>query len=163
MERNRNCSISRAVFLLPALSLLLFQDVPAFAGVPPEPPGGIESDDARSRAAELIGYYHSIALSPEEEMVWKEALSSIRAPCCSDFSMATCCCPCNLAKSVWGLAKQLIRTRGYDSAQVKKAVLDWLRFANPNGYSGKACFTAGGCIRSFDKDGCGGMDDKKIS
>jgi hypothetical protein len=114
-----------------------------------------------SQAPQLIAYYHAIRLTPEQEQMKHEALSSIPAPCCSNFSIATCCCPCNLAKSVWGLAHHLIAERRYDVPAVRQAVVDWLASSNPNGYSGDACFT-GGCQRAFSQNGCGGMDEQHV-
>lgn len=120
-----------------------------------------QPNDARTQAAKYIGYYRSITLTPEQEKIKETALSSIPAPCCSNFSIATCCCPCNLAKSVWGLSHFLIAKRNYNSEQVGKAVVEWMQSANPSGYTGNACFT-GGCNRPFKQNGCGGMDEKKI-
>ena len=91
----------------------------------------------------------------------ERALSTIPAPCCAKYTMATCCCPCNLAKSAWGLSKYLIAERGYEAPRVRKTVLDWLRVTNPDGYTGNACFT-GGCDRSFADNGCGGMNEKQL-
>ncbi len=117
---------------------------------------------SRQEAADFIRYYHSIVLTPEQEAIKSVALSAIPAPCCSNSSIATCCCPCNLAKSAWGLAHFLIAKHGYSAPQVKTAVEEWLRSSNPRGYSGDACYTRG-CGRSFDHDGCGGMDEERIS
>jgi hypothetical protein len=118
--------------------------------------------DLPQQPAELIGYYHSIALTPAQEAIKQEALAAIPAPCCSSSSIATCCCPCNLAKSVWGLAHFLIAKRGYSAPQVRATVEGWLVASNPRGYSGKACFNRG-CGRPFDHDGCGGMDEAQVS
>jgi hypothetical protein len=117
--------------------------------------------DAHRQAAEFISYNHSIVLTPEQQKVMDEALSSIPAPCCNRFSMATCCCPCNLAKSAWGFSKFLIARQRSTALQVRAAVTEWLEFTNPKGYTGDACFT-GGCARSFEDNGCGGMDEKQI-
>jgi hypothetical protein len=114
-----------------------------------------------AEAARFIEHYHAIRLTPEQERIKQDALESIPAPCCNQFSMATCCCPCNLAKSVWGLTHHLIAERRYDASAVRQAVLDWLASSNPGGYSGDACFT-GGCQRPFSQNGCGGMDERHI-
>jgi hypothetical protein len=124
--------------------------------------GDLELYDARSQASEFISYYHSIALSPEQEKIKHHALSAIPAPCCEDYSIATCCCPCNLAKSVWGLSHFLIAEQGYDASKVKEAAEQWISFTNKSGYAGDACYK-GRCNQSFEKDGCGGMDEKRIS
>lgn len=130
------------------------------SGAPASP--DLQATDIRQQAADFIRYYHSIVLTSEQEAINRAALSAIPAPCCANTSIATCCCPCNLAKSVWGLAHFLIAKRGYSAPQVKAAVEDWLHSSNPGGYSGNACYTHG-CGRSFDHNGCGGMDETRIS
>lgn len=117
--------------------------------------------DAHQQAAEFIAYDHSIVLTPEQKNVMDEALSSIPAPCCAQYSIATCCCPCNLAKSTWGLSKFLIARQHADVTRVRAAASEWLQFSNPSGFTGDACFTKG-CNRSFEKNGCGGMDERYI-
>jgi hypothetical protein len=57
---------------------------------------------------QLIGYYNAARLTSEQKSIMQNALLPLKAPCCDDNSMATCCCPCNLAKSVWGLSSYLI-------------------------------------------------------
>lgn len=117
--------------------------------------------NVRQQTEEFIGYNKWISLTPEQQRIKTQALSSIPAPCCSKYSMATCCCPCNLAKSVWGLANHLIAEKRYDAPRVKQAVLQWIRFTNPNGSAGNACFQ-GRCGRAFREDGCGGMDEATV-
>lgn len=121
----------------------------------------IEFYDAREQAAEFISYYHSISLKPEGEEIKKEALSAIPAPCCKDYSIATCCCPCNLAKSVWGLSHLLIAREECSAVEVREVVERWIAFTNESGYSGVACYTKG-CNRPFEADGCGGMSESRI-
>jgi hypothetical protein len=118
--------------------------------------------DAPSQAAEFIGYSRSIALTPAQRKVRDAALDAMAAPCCKDFRLATCCCPCNLVKSAWGLTNYLIARLGATPAEVRKAVGGWLAFVNPAGFSGNACNTAGGCTRRFSHDGCGGMDERNL-
>lgn len=113
------------------------------------------------RTREFMSYNESLSLNPEQRKVFLDALSPIPAPCCSKNSMATCCCPCNLAKSVWGLSKYLIVKRNYTSSQVRKSASEWLHVTNPQGYSGDACPT-GHCNRSFAENGCGGMNAEKL-
>ena len=127
--------------------------VPLPVATPVSPPPG---RDFRAEAAKYIGYYNSYRLTPDQEGIKTAALEKIKAPCCDDNSMATCCCPCNMAKAVWGMSAYLIVEEGYNARQLEKAVRDWLAAANPNGFSGHACYTSG-CGRSFDQDGCGGM------
>jgi len=117
--------------------------------------------EARQQAAEFIAHDRSITLSPEQQAIMKQGLSSIPAPCCSQFSIATCCCPCNLARSTWGLAKLLITRERADSTRVAAVATEWLRFSNPHGYTGDACFQ-GGCERPFELNGCGGMHENHV-
>lgn len=118
--------------------------------------------DAPSQTAEFIGYSRSISLSPAQLKVREKALRSMAAPCCKEFPLATCCCPCNLAKSAWGLANYLIARKGATAERVTATVGDWLAFVNPGGFSGDACDSAGGCARRFAHNGCGGMDEKNL-
>ena len=122
---------------------------------------GIKFYDAHSQAKEFIAYSNSIPLTPEQEKTKSEALSAIPAPCCSNYSISTCCCPCNLAKSVWGLSNFLIAERNYNANQVKEAVSEWIHFTNKDGYAGNACYK-GRCNLPFREDGCGGMDERRI-
>jgi hypothetical protein len=118
-------------------------------------------DDVHARAVEFIEYSHTVALTKEQEQTKREALGAIPAPCCADYSIATCCCPCNLAKSVWGLAKYAIARLGYDVPRTRALVVDWLKATNPKGYSGDSCFR-GGCPKPFAANGCGGMKEDAL-
>ena len=97
--------------------------------------------DVRQQTLEFHAYNRSITLTAEQRAVMHEALSTLRAPCCSDRTAATCCCPCNMAKSWWGLSKYLIAERGYGSDQVREAVAECIQFKNPDGFTGDACYT----------------------
>jgi hypothetical protein len=116
--------------------------------------------DAPAQAAEFIGYNRSITLTPEQQQIRDKALAGLSAACCDKFSQDTCCCPCNLAKSVWGLSNYLIARRNASVAEVREAAKGWLKFVNPKGFTGDICDTADGCDRSFSSDGCGGMDER---
>lgn len=140
-----------ALFALNAL----FQDEGAAVASP------IEFTDVKAHTEEFMGYYETIQLTPEQELVKRKALSGIRAPCCSDNSAYTCCCPCNMAKTWWGLSHHLIADEGYGAEKVEAAVEGWIDFINPKGFSGNACYT-GGCVRPFHRNGCGGMDDARV-
>jgi hypothetical protein len=109
----------------------------------------------------FISYYSSIKLTPEQEKVKNDALSRMPAPCCSDYSMASCCCPCNFAKSVWGLAAHLIVNEGYNADQLEDAANRWIDFAYTSGFAGDACYE-GRCGVPFSEDGCGGMTEQLI-
>ncbi len=117
--------------------------------------------DAGVQAREFIGYYHSIQLTPQQELVKQRALSRIPAPCCSDNSAYTCCCPCNMAKTWWGLSHYLIAEKDYEAKEVQTALEAWIAFIGPDGFSGNACYT-GGCARPFRRNGCGGMSENRI-
>jgi hypothetical protein len=118
--------------------------------------------DAPSQAAEFIGYSRSIALTPQQQKMKDRVLGAMHAPCCKAYSQATCCCPCNLAKSVWGLSNHLIVKQHASAAELGHAVNEWLAFVNPKGFSGDACDTGGGCARKFSENGCGGMDERNL-
>ena len=115
-------------------------------------------DDVERQTRQFIEWQQTIALTPEQEAVKREALEALPAPCCSDNSAYTCCCPCNISRSSWGLANHLIAERGTSAEEVRSKVDEWTKFINPNGYGGKACYTRGGCQRPFHQDGCGGMN-----
>lgn len=123
---------------------------------------GVELTDVETQTRQFIGYYHSIQLTPEQEAIKKEALSALPAPCCSDNNAYTCCCPCNMSKSTWGLSAYLITEQGADAVEVRKAAQEWIAFINPNGFSGDVCYSRGGCMRAFKDNGCGGMSDQQV-
>lgn len=118
-------------------------------------------DDLRQRTEELIGYSKTVVLSPEQERVRLEALAAIKAPCGDRNSLAVRCCPCNLGRSIVGLANHLIEREWAGAPRVREAVLDWIRQTNPSGYSGAACERKR-CDQPFRKDGCGGMTDARL-
>lgn len=153
-------SIFAAVLVLAALTVAHGKNVPK--GKQAENASELQFHSARDQAKEFIGYYHSIPLTAEQEKLKNEALSKIPAPCCAEYSIATCCCPCNLPKSVWGLSSYLIVKKGYDVQHVKATVERWIRFTNEKGYAGNACHK-GGCGRPFHEDGCGGMKEDQLS
>ena len=116
--------------------------------------------DVKTQTQEFIGYA-DMSLAPEQQKIKDDVLSAIPTVCCKKFSMKTCCCPCNMAMTIWGLSNYMLVVKGADAAQLKTAVLDWVKFIGPAGYTGDACFT-GGCGRPFAKNGCGGMDHKSV-
>lgn len=159
MTYYRNCRDSFRL-VLGALAVLAIGAAVALGGpVRPAKSAGqtIEFHNVRSDAERFIDYSESIRLTPAQERVKAEALEAIPAPCCSQYTMATCCCPCNLAKSAWGLSNYLIAKKGATAPDVRVAVRGWLKFINPAGFTGNACFK-GGCPRPFVRNGCGGMD-----
>lgn len=121
----------------------------------------IEFTDVRAQAQEFMDYYATIELSQKQEAVKRAALSPLPAACCSNNSAYTCCCECNLSRTVWGLTHYLIAERDASIEEIQKAVTEWIQFVNPDGFSGDSCFK-GGCMRSFAKNGCGGMNAKHL-
>lgn len=117
--------------------------------------------DVRALTARYIGWSDSILLTPEQQQIKAEVLSSIPTVCCSKFSMLTCCCACNMAKTIWGLSNHMLAHEGADARKLRAAVLGWTRLVG-KGFTGDACL-AGGCGRPFAKNGCGGMDSEKVT
>ncbi len=124
----------------------------------------------------FMDYYHAVTLTPEQESTIRNALLPLKAPCCDDKSMAACCCPCNLAKSVWGLSNYLVVEKNYDVDQVRESALQWLRFIHSDYYviqelsnrgidpgmyglsHENACYVDE-CELPFVDGGCGGMGE----
>ncbi len=129
---------------------------------------------ALNNTAQFIEYYSTYKLSADQKTMRDAALSELRAPCCDDFPMSTCCCDCNLAKSVWGLSAYLISEKGFDAAAVKAAAEQWLEFIRPDYFRVRdlldhglnpgdyglvhenSCYV-GKCGLPFAQGGCGGM------
>ena len=118
--------------------------------------------DASAQSREFMAYYHAIELTPEQEAIKKEVLSAMPAACCSDSTAYTCCCPCNLSKTIWGLSNYVISKHGADAKQLRGVVDMWMAFVNPNGYTGNACHQ-GGCNGALSGGGCGGMQEDKLT
>ena len=113
--------------------------------------------DVKQQTAQFMEWYKTIKLTPQQESVKKAALTALPAPCCSDNTAYTCCCECNVSRTIWGLSHYLIAKQGASATQVTAKVKQWIAFVNPKGFEGKACYS-GGCARPFAKDGCGGMN-----
>jgi hypothetical protein len=113
-----------------------------------------------AEAERFMALRHSIQLTPEQEAIKLEALGAIPAPCCSNFTAATCCCECNLTRTIWGLSAFLIAEKGYGVDQVRDAVNAWIQAINSSGFAGNACY-AGACGHSFEEGGCGGMHESR--
>ncbi len=121
----------------------------------------LEFTDVQKQTHEFMAYNKSIVLTPDQERIYKTALSALPAPCCSNKTAYTCCCPCNMAQAWWGLSKHLIADMDYDANAVRAKVGEWFKFINPDGFTGDACYT-GGCNRPSGSNGCGGMNEKKV-
>lgn len=118
--------------------------------------------DAKAQAREFIGYDHSIKLTPEQEAIKKATLEPMPAACCRNSSAYTCCCPCNLSKSLWGLSNYAIARQHATAAELRTVVDAWLAYANPGGLRGTACYE-GRCEEKPSKDGCGGMNESDLN
>jgi hypothetical protein len=143
----------------PLYALLLLAAASPLAAAPPTKAGAPAAPaftDVKAQTQEFLRYEQAIRLTPQQEAVKREALSALPAPCCSDNTLYTCCCPCNMAKTAWGLANYLIARQGYGVEQTRAKVSEWIRFINPAGYPGDTCYQ-GGCGKPFAKAGCGGM------
>jgi hypothetical protein len=131
----------------------------------------------------FIDWYNTIGLTQAERMLRDDALAPFVAPCCDEYPMSTCCCECNLSRSIWGLCAYLISEYGYSIDQLRVAALQWSRFIRPDYYVAQAleeagrnpaiygvstessCFTDR-CELPFYREvgpryigGCGGMED----
>ena len=120
-----------------------------------------EFEGSREEVLELMAHYEAIQLTPEQEAVRREALGPVPAFCCKNFSAATCCCECNLSRTLWGLSKVLITQKNADAGQVRDAVRALVEVLNPSGYRGDTC-TTGRCNTPFKKGGCGGMNKDRL-
>ena len=158
----RSTWIPVAVILL-ALPMAVSVALDRAASAGPASSREVAFRDSASQAAEFIGYNRTIALNPDQKNLRDHALSTLPAPCCSKFTAATCCCPCNLAKSIWGLSNYLIVERKAGEKEIQKSVRGWLAFVNARGFSGDAYDRAGGCGQTFSQDGCGGMNEKNLA
>lgn len=122
----------------------------------------LDFDDREARTADFMRLYEEIELTPAQEAIKKEALEAIPAACCSDNSAYTCCCPCNLSRTVWGLSAWLITERGADAETVRSEVQRWYATVNSGEFPGDTCYT-GGCGKPFAAGGCGGMHPSQVS
>lgn len=150
----------RATFVT---ALFMAAIVPAFLSCAAAVEGSqFEFTEPERDAKRFIAWEAEIKLTQEQEQVMKDALVPMPAPCCSDNSAYTCCCPCNLAKTWWGLSKHLIAERGAGVEEVRKTVQAWFDRLNPEGFSGDICGT-GSCNRALRDNGCGGMSAARVS
>jgi hypothetical protein len=118
--------------------------------------GELLFSDLKRQTNQFMEWERTIRLTPEQESFKKAALTQIAAPCCADNSAYTCCCSCNISRTIWGLSNYLIARQSADVITVRTKVVEWIKFLNPTGYSGRACYTRG-CAKAFKHDGCGGM------
>ena len=153
----RRTSVFILVFGAPLFAALALERAVSKGGT-----SAIQFVDAPSQAAEFIGYNRSITLTQAQRQLRDRALAALPAACCDKFSQATCCCPCNLAKTVWGLSNYLIVRKQATAPEVQAAARRWLKFVNSKGFTGDICDAPGGCARTLSNDGCGGMDERNL-
>jgi hypothetical protein len=115
----------------------------------------------RGETERLLAFDKSIQLTAAQEKVRLEALTPMAAPCCKQFSAATCCCRCNMMRARDGLAKHLIADLGLDATSVRASVAAWHQAINPDGFTGDSCST-GQCGHAFADNGCGGMGEGQL-
>jgi len=115
----------------------------------------------RAETERLLAFEKSIQLTAAQEKVRLEALTPMAAPCCKQFSAATCCCRCNMMRARDGLAKHLIADLGLDATSVRAQVAAWHQAINPDGFTGDSCST-GQCGHAFADNGCGGMGEGQL-
>jgi hypothetical protein len=124
----------------------------------------------------FIDYYETESITPQQQEIVTNALEPLAAPCCDDNPMSTCCCPCNLAKSVWGLSRYVVAEHDYSVDQVREAALEWLHFTRGDYYiiqdmekngidpaqyglvHENSCYV-GKCEFPVQENGCAGMSE----
>ena len=134
------------------------------ASIDPLRSAEIEFTDVEGQAKQFMRWHEEIRLNASQEAVKKAALGNIPAPCCADNSAYTCCCPCNISRTIWGLSQYMIARQGASADQVRSKVQEWIAFIGPKppaGYSGSGCYT-GQCPSPFSQGGCGGMSPDKL-
>jgi len=131
------------------------------AGQPAKPAASAAYTGDRAETERFIAFDKSIQLTAAQEAIRVEALTPLAAPCCKQFSAATCCCRCNMKRASDGLAKHLIVNLGANAETVRAQVAAWQKAINPNGFSGDTCST-GGCGNAFEHNGCGGMTEGQL-
>lgn len=135
---------------------------PATTGTAPVLLGGrLRFTDVAAQSREFIGYYSTIHLTAAQEAIKREVLEAMPAACCRRSNAYTCCCTCNLSKSVWGLSNYVIAQHGANADQLREVLRAWYDYTNPAGYSGDVCYD-GGCSRAFHDNGCGGMSESNV-
>ncbi len=127
-----------------------------------QPAAAFEFTTPTEDAQRFLEWNREIVLTEAEDALMKEALTAMPAPCCSDRSAYTCCCPCNLAKSWWGLTKYLITEEAADVERIQSVVSEWFELVGPEKFSGDICYT-GGCSRAWRNNGCGGMSEDTLA
>ena len=124
--------------------------------------GKIQFTDVAAQSRQFIRYASTIRLTAEQEAVKRDVLEHMPAACCRNSNAHTCCCPCNLSKTVWGLSNYALTEYAATADDLRQILKGWYDFTNPNGYSGDICYS-GGCSRPFHENGCGGMKESHLA
>jgi len=101
---------------------------------------------------------NTIALSPQEERVMRQALADLPVPPCGHASILECCRRpdrelekvCELVRSAVGLAKWLVHVKHFGAEEVRSAVDQWLHFVFSSYYLASAL-----AARGIDPVACG--------
>lgn len=123
--------------------------------------GKLRFTDVAAQSREFIGYHSTIHLTAAQEAIKREVLEAMPAACCRNSNAYTCCCTCNLSKTVWGLSNYVLAQHGASADQLRQVLRAWYDYTNPGGYSGDVCYD-GGCSRAFHENGCGGMSESNV-
>lgn len=123
--------------------------------------GKLRFTDVAAQSREFIGYHSTIHLTDTQEAIKREVLEAMPAACCRNSNAYTCCCTCNLSKTVWGLSNYVLAQHGASADQLRQVLRAWYDYTNPAGYSGDVCYD-GGCSRAFHHNGCGGMSESNV-
>ena len=89
----RKLAIATLLVVLPTLTLLSSWALAAAAKE------DFKFTDVRQQTAASHQYEKTIKLTPAQQATYREALEGLPAPCCSDNTALTCCCPCNSARA----------------------------------------------------------------
>ena len=117
----------------------------------------VKFTDVRQHTAAFHQYERTIKLTPGQQAIYREALEGLPAPCCSDNTALTCCCPCNSARAWWGLAKHLVADLGYDAEETRAKVAEWFTLHQPLRLERHHLLQPHGCGKPFQQGGCAGM------
>jgi hypothetical protein len=155
-----------AVAVIAGLALAWRASTVAADAIPPQGEvavlgGKLIFSDVAAQSREFMGYHSSIRLTASENAIKREVLQAMPAACCKDSNAYTCCCNCNLSKTVWGLSNFVVARHGASADELRAVVRAWYAYINPAGYSGDSCYV-GGCSRAFPHNGCGGMSENNL-
>ncbi|GEM_PF-883793 len=123
--------------------------------------GKLVFSDVAAQSREFIRYYSSIQLTPQQEAIKYEVLAAMPAACCKNSNAYTCCCKCNLSKTVWGLSNHVLSHYAATADELRQVIQAWRDYTNPSGHTGDSCYV-GRCNEAPHQDGCGGMLESEL-